>query len=109
MATKITIKKSTDGELIDKCKSEIGDCRSISWTYPPKGTRISPPEHTVAVVVDLTDSQGALRIFETETDKFVSMVGMEETGKQILVPWDSNWWLRISGQLHIGYLKNNGE
>lgn len=76
----------------------------MSWANPPKGTRIFPPENTAAVVVDLTDSQGALRIFETEGDRFVDMVGMEEKGNQILVPWDTSWWLRVSGQLRIGYI-----
>jgi hypothetical protein len=76
----------------------------VTWTNPPIGERISPPDDTVAVVVDLTNGQGALRIFEKETGGFVDGVGTEEKGNQILIPWRLKWRLRISGQLRIGYV-----
>jgi len=125
--TKFRLEGKTEQGLLDSCKTEeiktderlhqnniltmlqIGDCESITWTNPEKGTRIYPPVHTLAVVVDLTDGQGALRFFELETDKFVDMVGMEDAGKQVLVQWSKQWWLRISGQLRIGYIVGKHE
>ena len=83
---------------------QVGQSGSILWTIPEKATRITPPEETVAIVIDLTDSQGALRIFEVETDKFVDMIGMDDQGNQVLVPWENQWWFRASGQLRIGYI-----
>lgn len=63
-----------------------------------------PPENTLAIVIDLTKGQGAFRFYELTADKYIDMVGMEDSGKQILVQWNNQWWLRMSGQLRIGYI-----
>ena len=48
--------------------------------------RISPPADTVALVVNLVNNVGAIRIFETSSKKFVDMIGIEEAGKLIIIP-----------------------
>ncbi|KGM91614.1 uncharacterized protein PADG_12298 [Paracoccidioides brasiliensis Pb18] len=60
--TKIRAKTSTDDELLKECKeeAECNTCDSITWTEPMKGTRIDPPPNTVAVVVDLIHTRGAI-------------------------------------------------
>lgn len=58
----------------------------------------------MAVVVDVVDKQGAIRIFEKGGDKRVGAVGTESAGNMVIVPWDSNWWLRASGSLKVGYI-----
>jgi len=104
-AKKIRTQASTDEEISDECKKETkcGDC-DITWTTPPKQTEIKPPENTVAVVVDVVDNRGAIRIFEKGGDKFVDGVGTEEKGNIVIVPWNSNWWFRASGSLQVGYV-----
>jgi hypothetical protein len=81
-----------------------GDCEPIIWITPVKGTRINPPTNTVAVVVDVGSNRGAIRIFEKEGGGYVNIIGMEEAGNQVIVPWDTNWWLRASGSLQVGYI-----
>jgi hypothetical protein len=63
----------------------------------------------VAVVVDVTNNKGAIRIFEKGGDNRVGAVTMEEAGNMVIVPWDSNWWFRASGALRVGYIEEEGE
>ena len=51
------------------------------------------------------DNQGAIRVFEKEDDTYVNIVGTEEAGNMVIVPWKSTWWFRLSGSLRIGYIK----
>ncbi len=75
------------------------------WTTPSKATRIEPPPNTVAVIVDLVDDQGAIRMYEKESDTYVDMVGTEEAGNMVILPWQSTWWFRVSGSLRVGHVK----
>ena len=78
----------------------------ISWTTPSKGVQIFPPSNTLAivVVVDLVDNRGAIRIYEKSDDKQVDMVGIEEAGNLVILPWDTKWWFRASGSPQVGYI-----
>lgn len=130
MAQKIKVSKSsTDGELVHICKRDVSmlegpryitgtvrdakssqilckDCELISWisptTEPP--TKISPPELTVAVVVNISQEGGAIRIFDTPGDGYVDGVGTEDVEKLVIVPWSRSWWYYSIGSLRIGYL-----
>ena len=61
------------------------------WTTPSRATRIELPPNTVAVIVNLVDNQGIVRMYEKDTDKYVDMVGIEETGNMVILLWQSNW------------------
>ncbi|OJD26560.1 hypothetical protein ACJ73_02050 [Blastomyces percursus] len=102
--TKTWVNPATDN-LLEEIKKKKGcdACDSITWTTLPKATRIDPPENSVAVVVDVVNSQGAIRIYEKEGDSYVDGVGTEAAGHMVIVPWDSGWWLRVSGSLQVGY------
>lgn len=91
-------------KLLNIVQTGCGDCEPITWTTPSKGTRIDPPAKTVAIVVNVIDNLGAIRIFEQEGDEYVNGVGTEEVGNLMIVPWDSKWWFRVSGFLRIGYI-----
>ena len=82
---------------------DCGDCEPITWTTPSKGTRIDAPSNAVAVVIDVVESRGAIRIFEKESDEYVDGVGTEEAGNLVIVPWDNHWRFRVSGSLRVGY------
>jgi hypothetical protein len=58
----------------------------------------------VAVVVDVVNNRGAIRIFEKDDSSRVDAVGIEEAGYLVIVPWNSNWWFRASGSLDVGYI-----
>ncbi|KAG4420649.1 hypothetical protein IFR04_006239 [Cadophora malorum] len=103
---KIRTQTSTDAELLEECKNETncGDCE-LSWTTPPKRTQIKPPGNTVAIVIDVSARGGAVRIFQNDSDERVGAVGVEEAENLVIVPWDSNWWFRVSGSLRVGYVE----
>jgi hypothetical protein len=53
-------------------QTNCGNCSpTITWTTPEKGTRTIPPENTLAMVVDVRSSRGAIRIFETSSGEYV--------------------------------------
>lgn len=58
----------------------------------------------MAVVVDVVDKRGAVRVFEKDGDKRVVAVGTQDAGNMVIVPWDSKWWLRASGSVDVGYV-----
>jgi len=91
---------------LEECKNETAcnECEPINWTTPSKGTRIDPPTNTLAVVVDVVNNRGAIRIFERKGDKYVDGVTMDDRGNMVIIPWDSNWWFRASGALRVGYI-----
>lgn len=75
----------------------------LQWNHL---TRIehTPAASIKAIVVDAT-SKGAIRIFEKGKDERIDSVGMQEDGQMVLIPWNSNWWFRVSGTLRIGFLE----
>jgi hypothetical protein len=48
--------------------------------------RTSPSADTIALVVNVSDNIGVIRIFETSSKKYVDGVGTEEAGKLIMIP-----------------------
>jgi hypothetical protein len=64
---------------------------------------MKPPPSTTAVVVDITESHGAIHITK-ENGEYVDMVGTECAGNLVVVPWDSSWCLRGSGLIEVGYV-----
>jgi hypothetical protein len=65
---------------------------------------ISPPENTIAVVVDISKEGGRIKIFETSSDEYIGSVGAEDSGKLVVVPWDSRWWYYSIGSLKVRYI-----
>lgn len=62
---------------------------------------IEPPTGTVAVVVDVRNSKGAVRIFEAETDEFLGGVGTEDQGNLMIIPWKDKWNGSCAGSLRL--------
>jgi hypothetical protein len=60
--------------------------------------------NTVAIVVDVRNSRGAINIHETQSNDWVDQVGTEETGKLVIVLWKSNWYYYSVGSLPVGYI-----
>ena len=79
------------------------DCDQITWTNPAKGAEIHPPPETLAVIVDVVNNRGAMRIFEKEGGEYVDGVGLDDAGTLVIISWNSRWSLRASGVVRIGY------
>ena len=44
-------------------------------------------------------------MYEKESDTYVDMIGTEEAGNMVILPWQSTWWFRVSGSLRVGHVK----
>lgn len=64
---------------------------------------MKPPPTVVAVIVDVTNSQGAIHI-TNDDGTYIDMVGTEFAGYLVVVPWKCDWRLRGSGSIEVGYV-----
>ena len=76
-------------EILISIQAGCGECHPIEWTTPLKATRIDPSPNTMAIIVNLVDGQGAIRIYEKENDTYINIVGIEEAGNIVIIPWQS--------------------
>ncbi|KAK3938102.1 hypothetical protein QBC46DRAFT_169887 [Diplogelasinospora grovesii] len=102
---KMKVERQTDNALLKQFEELLkhGEC-GIAWNELHKATKIVPPRGTVAIVVDVPENKGAIRVFEDASDQYLGGVGTEHAGFMVIVPWDENWWFRVSGSLRIGYI-----
>lgn len=91
--------------LLEVVSEKINDdrCESIEWITPPKASRMKPPSTVVAVIVDVTNKQGAIHI-TNDDGTYIDMVGTEFAGYFVVVPWRYDWRLRGSGSIEVGYV-----
>ncbi|OBT53130.1 hypothetical protein VE04_05756 [Pseudogymnoascus sp. 24MN13] len=103
---------STDEQLVEECKEKARffqstkcDCDpTITWTTLAKATPTTPPENTVAIIVDVRTNKGAIRIFQQSDSEYLGAVGTEQTGNLVIVPWRSGWYISAAGSLPVGYV-----
>ncbi|KAF4769163.1 hypothetical protein HAV15_008758 [Penicillium sp. str.  len=86
-AKKVRTESSSDSGILEECKKET-----------------TPPPRTAAIVVDVVQNRGAIRIFEKESGEYVDGVGTEEEGFRIIIPWRDTWRFRASGVVEVGYI-----
>ncbi|CAG8901412.1 unnamed protein product [Penicillium egyptiacum] len=105
-AKKVRTESSSDSGILEECKKEVTCdlCDRINWTTPSKGVQTTPPPRTVAIVVDVVQNRGAIRIFEKESGEYIDGVGTEEEGFRIIIPWRDTWRFRASGVVEVGYI-----
>lgn len=91
--------------LADRELQISSDCKFPVWTSTstPK-IKSSFPENTIAVVIDIGQKNGAFRIFDNTTGKYLEGVGVEEKGRMVMIPWDSSWNYDTIGTLRFAYL-----
>ncbi|KAE8554687.1 hypothetical protein EYB25_003228 [Talaromyces marneffei] len=103
---KITIFALNNDEILETVKSEgiYDELATVRWITVHIGQETEPPDETIAVVVDLTTSRGAVRFYDKSTDSQIGGVYMEDSS-QTLIPWDNHWWFRVSGSPRIAYIE----
>jgi len=65
---------------------------------------ITPPNNTIAVVVDISKAGGRIKIYDTPSGSYVDSVAMEDSEALVMVPWDSSWWYYSIGSLKVRYI-----
>ncbi len=58
----------------------------------------------MAIVVDVRNNRGAINIHDTQSEDWVDQVGTEESGKLVIVPWNSSWFYYSVGSLAVRYI-----
>ncbi|EED11919.1 hypothetical protein TSTA_110980 [Talaromyces stipitatus ATCC 10500] len=106
--TKISTTRIKPDELLEVVEEKVEFKCDITWETPSIGTRVLPPKDTVAIVVNLVDSPGAIRIFRDE--KYIDGVFIDDSaGSQeslyTIVLWKNGWWFRASGLPKVGYVE----
>lgn len=76
----------------------------MTWMTPERSNTYSPPGGTVAVVVDLRENIGGIKIHLNSNDDFVGMVGTEERGFFVTIPWQEEWNFYSVGSVRVGYI-----
>jgi len=91
--------------LADKLQTGVSDNDEPVWkTTTNPQIHSSFPDKTVAVVIDVRQQIGALRIFENDTGKYLDGVGTEEKGKLVMIPWNKTWNYDTVGSIRLGYI-----
>ena len=81
------------------------DCDNPVWqTTSTPQIKSKFPKNTIAVVVDVRQEVGVLRIFESTTGKYLDGVGTEEKGKMIMVTWETDWNYDTVGTVRLAYI-----
>ncbi|OJD18551.1 hypothetical protein ACJ73_08712 [Blastomyces percursus] len=106
-------KSSTDDELRDICSQEL-NCEACKIEAGPQKeitTPTSPPSGTVAVIINISNAGGALKVHRTSNNSwgnvFIGMVGSddEENAKSlVIVPWEDGWHYRSLGDIKLKYV-----
>jgi len=104
MVTKIRTLDADDDTLVEACKRETkcGDCSRPEWITHQDRDKITPPEGTMAVVVDVRNNIGAIRIIEVQSNEYLGGVGLEDNGYLVLVPWQGAWRYFCTGSPRVG-------
>jgi hypothetical protein len=68
----------------------------------------SPPPNTIAVIVDISASGGAMKVGEKSDNNLgvaaVGKVGTEDADALVIVPWNVDWWFYSIGTVGIQYV-----
>jgi hypothetical protein len=124
-------KPMSDTELLEACKSEVCDflMRKPVQPFTRKQLNIdacelttgtstahkitTPPQNTIAAVVDIESTGGAFKIHKTSDKKpwgntLVDMIGsdddVENTTHLQIVPWEEGWWFIPIGEVSVKYI-----
>jgi len=71
----------------------------------PDGKRTTPPERTVAIVVDMRTLRGAVLVHMREGNTFMGGVGTNDQGHLEFVPWNDDWFYYAIGETRLAYVK----
>lgn len=96
--------------ILKSIQTDCGDCDIPSWIDPSNNTRTTPPQNTVAIVIDVRNNRGAVYIHETQGGKHVDGVGTENSRNLVMVPWNSDWYYYSIGSIRLAYIgKKNSQ
>jgi len=106
---KIRTQEQESSQLVVVYQKEVKDeaCVFTGWVSPERRKTHFPSLDTLALVIDLREEYGAIKIYYNKDDLFLGMIGTEERGFVVVVPWQSEWSFYCLGSLQIGYIKKD--
>ncbi|PYH75364.1 hypothetical protein BO82DRAFT_33180 [Aspergillus uvarum CBS 121591] len=111
MLQKIKARRSTtQNELLELCERELScpRCTIVPGPTTEVVYKTLPPTNTIAIVVDISSSGGAIKIGESANNNLgvaaVGRVGTEDATDLVIVPWNVDWWFYSIGSVSIQYI-----
>ena len=71
--------------------------------FPPNSQDREAPKHALAMLFDVRDKRGTVRIFRSKDDYYLGGVD-HESGTIIMVPWNEDWNYSCVGKLRAAYI-----
>ncbi|EJT68892.1 hypothetical protein GGTG_13556 [Gaeumannomyces tritici R3-111a-1] len=81
----------------------------ITWVELPTQKEHFPPQATIALVVDVPENKGAIKVYERKNDEYVGMVGSAYANSMVIIEWNEGWWFRVVGSIRVGYITNKDD
>ncbi|KAK1470188.1 hypothetical protein CCUS01_06573 [Colletotrichum cuscutae] len=92
---------STSQELVHECERHTQQrCSNFEWR-DFRDAQYSPGRNTVILLVDMREAVGCAVYIHNERDGFVDMVGIENKGHVVLVPWEQGLKIVCYGQCTV--------
>ena len=71
--------------MLNIIQIRYSDCEPITWIIPLKDIQIDPLANIMAIIINIVDNQGAIRIFKKDNDKYMNNVGIEKAGNLVII------------------------
>ncbi|CAG9954317.1 unnamed protein product [Clonostachys rosea f. rosea IK726] len=81
------------------------DCSKITWADCSDLQVIKPEDDVVAIVVDMPNSSGHIRIYNTESDERIDGVGDEAKKDKVIVVWEGGLKFVCYGACRVGFIR----
>ncbi|KAK3934392.1 hypothetical protein QBC46DRAFT_218326, partial [Diplogelasinospora grovesii] len=65
-------------------------------------SEVTPPNDTIAILVQVRNTSGVVYIYVTETDDYKDRVGQDYSGQTVIVPWKQGLKFVCYGTCRIG-------
>ncbi|KAI0133442.1 hypothetical protein BJ170DRAFT_606340 [Xylariales sp. AK1849] len=104
MHKKIPIKRCTDDKIVKTCQKKTGqNCYPPAWA-DYEDAEIETSEDAIALVVDISTSQGHVRIFDAN-GVYIDMVGQDYRGHSVVVMLEAGCQYTCFGQCRIATVR----
>ncbi|WDK16132.1 hypothetical protein CGRA01v4_07413 [Colletotrichum graminicola] len=105
MAKIQTTTTASDPELVKSCeKAQIGKrCSDPKW-QTLKDIKMEPGPDIIALLVDMHNAEGRVVYAPDQDDDLVELVGKQDKGCTVIIPWETGLRFMCSGQCSIALM-----
>ncbi|KAE9574169.1 hypothetical protein CGMCC3_g9849 [Colletotrichum fructicola] len=101
----VRVENLSDHDLVKKCEEEISQrCAEAKWRSL-RDAKSEPDQSTVALIVDMRQADRCAVYIHDTKDEFIGMVGMDQKGFVLVIPWQAGQTYWCSGQCRVAEIK----